>query len=113
MTAIEAALDDGLELDPSVYGTEFDIDDLVYFDTQTKTQAAREAIGSGALSPNEVRFKTYGLGPVPGGDTPYMQAQMWPLPQLASRDISPTTPRQAELPKADPLPADDEEEVPA
>lgn len=87
MTALEAALDEGLAL-PSNYGTEFDIDALIWMDTATKTAAARDGIGSGALSPNEARFKYFGLGPVPGGDTPYMQQQWFSLKALAERDAS-------------------------
>ena len=41
MTALECALDEGLDL-PSPYGTEFDIDSLIWMDTQTKTEAAHD-----------------------------------------------------------------------
>jgi HK97 family phage portal protein len=87
LTAIEAALDVGLEL-PAPYGTEFDVDDLIWLDTSTKTKAAHEAISSGAMSPNEARRKYFGLGPVPGGDTPYLQAQYYSLEALAARDFA-------------------------
>src|SRR4029450_3145531 len=50
MTGIEAALDAGLEL-PTPYGTEFDIDDLIWMDTATRTKAAADAIGSGGVLP--------------------------------------------------------------
>jgi HK97 family phage portal protein len=113
MTAIEAALDDGLELDPSVYGTEFDIDDLVWMDTQTKTQAAREAIGSGAMAPNEARFKYFGLGPVPGGDSPFMQQQYFALEALADRPAPNPQPPPPPPPPTVPAPEpeDEDEEV--
>jgi len=95
LTAIEAALDLGLEL-PAPYGTEFDLDDLIWMDTATKTKAAHDAISAGAMSPNEARLKYFGLGPVPGGDTPYLQQQMYSLMALAMRDAAapapPTTP---------------------
>jgi len=87
LTAIEAALDVGLEL-PAPYGTEFDVDDLIWLDTSTKTKAAHEAISSGAMSPNEARRKYFGLGPVPGGETPYLQAQYYSLEALAARDFA-------------------------
>jgi len=87
LTAIEAALDLGLEL-PAPYGTEFDLDDLIWMDTATKTKAAHEAISAGAMSPNEARRKYFGLGPVPGGDTPYLQAQYYSLEALAKRDLA-------------------------
>jgi HK97 family phage portal protein len=96
LTAIEYALDTGLEL-PSPYGTEFDIDMLIWMDTATKTKAAHDAIAAGALSPNEVRFKYFGLGPVEGGESPYRQQQYYSLAALAERD--------AEQPFSKPAPA--------
>ena len=44
MTSLETSLDEGLEL-PTPYGTEFDIDDLYWMDTATRTKAAHDAIG--------------------------------------------------------------------
>jgi hypothetical protein len=35
------------------------------------------------MSPNEVRATYYGLGPVPGGELPYLQQQNMPLSILA------------------------------
>lgn len=89
VTSFEATLDEGLGLGPEFqndYGTEFDIDDLIWMDTATKTKAAAEAIGSGAMSPNEARRKYFGLGTVKGGDTPYMQQQNFSLAALDERD---------------------------
>jgi HK97 family phage portal protein len=82
----EAVLDEGLGLEGTGYGTEFDIDDLIWMDTATKTKAAADAIGAGAMSPDEARERYFGLGPVTGGDTPYMQQQMFSLKALAQRD---------------------------
>jgi HK97 family phage portal protein len=96
LTAIEVALDTGLEL-PAPYGTEFDLDDLIWMDTATKTKAAHDAISAGAMSPNEARLKYFGLGPVPGGDSPYLQEQNWPLVDLAAREL-PTRPPTAPAP---------------
>ena len=87
MTSMEVCLDEGLEL-PRGLGTAFDVDDLIWMDTATKTKAAGDAIGSGALTPNEARKKYYGLGPVAGGDTPYMQQQYHALTALAARDAA-------------------------
>jgi phage portal protein BeeE len=81
----ETSLDEGLELNAPL-GTEFDIDDLLWMVTATKTKAAAEGIGAGALSPNEARFKYFGLGKVEGGATPYMQQQNFSLAALAKRD---------------------------
>ena len=105
MTAITTCLDDGLEL-PTVYGTEFDIDDLIWMDTATKTKAANDAIGSGAMSPNEAREKYFELEPVAGGDTPYLQQQYQSLEAAAKRDNAPPappTPAPAPTPDAVPV----------
>jgi HK97 family phage portal protein len=91
LTAIEGALDTGLEL-PAPYGTEFDLDDLIWMDTATKTKAAHDAIVAGAMSPNEARLKYFGLGPVPGGDSPFLQQQYYSLEALAMRDLSAPAP---------------------
>jgi HK97 family phage portal protein len=91
LTAIEAALDLGLEL-PYPYGTEFDLDDLIWLDVTTRTKAAHEAISAGVMTPNEARRKYFGLGPVAGGDTPYLQVQYAPLAALSVRDVSVTMP---------------------
>jgi HK97 family phage portal protein len=89
-TNIEKALDKGLGLNEKVggrqYGTEFDIDDLIWMDTATRVTSAQTSIASGGMSPDEARKKYFGLGPVAGGNTPYMQQQNWPLAQLAERD---------------------------
>jgi HK97 family phage portal protein len=86
LTSCEDALDEGLGLTSTAYGTEFDIDDLIWLDTATRTKAAADAIGSGAVSPNEARAKWFGLGAVEGGDTPYMQQQNYSLAALDARD---------------------------
>ena len=82
---IEILLDEGLEL-PAPYGTELDLDDLYRMDTATATKAAKESISAGAMAPNEARKKYFGLGPVTGGDTPYLQQQNFSLEALAKRD---------------------------
>jgi phage portal protein BeeE len=64
-------------------------------DTATKTKAAHDAISAGAMSPNEARLKYFGLGPVPGGDTPYLQQQYYSLEALSMRDLSAPAPATA------------------
>jgi HK97 family phage portal protein len=91
ITALEVSLDEGLEL-ITPYGTEFDIDDLIWMDTGTRTKAAHDAISAGALSPNEARKKYFAVGPVPGGDSPYLQQQYYSLEALAARDAGAVTP---------------------
>lgn len=85
MQHIERSFESGLDL-PSGLGIEFDVDALIWMDTATRTKAASEAIGAGAMTPNEARKKYFGLGPVVGGDTPYMQVQNYSLKALAQRD---------------------------
>jgi len=101
LNAIENALDVGLEL-PAPYGTEFDLDDLIWMDTATKTKAAHDAIAAGAMSPNEARLKYFGLGPVPGGDSPFLQQQYYSLEALAMRDLGgPAPPALVPAPSAE------------
>jgi HK97 family phage portal protein len=101
LTNFELSLDQGLELNPP-YGTEFDIDDLIWMVTATKVKAAAESIGAGALSPDEARFKYFGLGKVEGGDTPYMQQQNFSLRALAKRDADDPFSKPAPPPPAAP-----------
>ncbi len=85
--SIELLLDEGLEL-PKPFGTELDLDDLLRMDTSGRVKAVQEAIGSGGMTPNEARFRWLDLGPVEGGDTPYLQQQNYSLGALARRDAS-------------------------
>lgn len=89
IVAFENVLDEGLGLTVQPdhwYGTEFDIDDLIWLDTKAKTDAAQQGVAGGVLSPDEARKKYFGIGPVEGGDSPYMQQQMFSLAALAERD---------------------------
>jgi phage portal protein BeeE len=84
---IELCLDEGLGLDQvmgKVYGTEFDIDDLLRMDTATQYKALGDGIGAALIAPNEGR-KKIGLKPLPGGDTVYMQQQNFSLEDLDKR----------------------------
>jgi HK97 family phage portal protein len=100
MTAIAKTLGHGLNL-PTYLKLEFDDTLLIWMDTTTRTQAAKDAIVSG-LSPNEVRDTYYGLGPVKGGELPYLQQQNWPVSTLADRPAE--TPAAPAAPAADPMP---------
>jgi HK97 family phage portal protein len=105
LTAAEQVLDHGLGLDPLTLGVEFDIDDLTWMDVATRTEAASKGIHAGALSPNEARLKYFGLGPVTGGDTPYLQQQNYSLAALAERDADqPFTKPAPPSPPAAPAP---------
>ena len=88
--SIEVVLDEGLGLAEKVsgrqLGTEFDINDLIWMDTATRTKAAGDSIGSASMSPDEARKKYLGLGPIAGGASAYMQQQNYSLEALAKRD---------------------------
>jgi HK97 family phage portal protein len=89
LTSIEAALDYGIGLGAefgNAYGTEFDIGDLIWMDTTTRTKAGTDAISGGLLSPNEARKRYQGVGKVKGGESPYLQQQNYSLAALAKRD---------------------------
>jgi HK97 family phage portal protein len=86
MVALERAWDEGCEL-PAPYGTEFDLDALIWMDTDTRSKAAKDGIAAG-MTINEARRKYYGLGPVAGGNTVYLQQQMYALEALAARDAA-------------------------
>lgn len=82
----ENVLDEGLEL-PKPFGTWFDTETgLFRMDTASRVKAAADAIGSGAMAPNEARFRYFDLGPVKGGESPYLQQQQFSLSALAERD---------------------------
>jgi HK97 family phage portal protein len=86
--SIELLLDYGIGLIDQTpeMGTEFDIDALLRMDTSTRVKAASEAIGGSGMTPNEARERFFGLGPIEGGDTCYMQQQNYSLKALAKRD---------------------------
>lgn len=90
MTSFEKSLDEGLGLltpiNGSQYGTEFDIDDLIWMDSKTRAESAAKSAGT--LSPNEARAKYYGVGPVEGGESPMVQQQYYSLEALAERDAA-------------------------
>jgi HK97 family phage portal protein len=99
---IELLLEEGLEL-ATPYGIEFDLDALARMDKKTQMEIATKAVGGGIFSPNEGRA-LFDRKPVTGGETPYLQAQNWPLSRLAERDVQalpsePTTPAQTALPE--------------
>ena len=102
---IELLLDEGLALTPGLY-TELDLDSLLRMDTATKTKAAAESIGSGAVAPNEARARWFNLPKVKGGESPYLQMQNYSLEALAKRDAQPDpfghTPPPAPAPPAAP-----------
>jgi HK97 family phage portal protein len=115
-TSCEIAHDKGLgildKIDGRQFGTEFDVNDLIWMDSATKTKAAADGIGSGGMSPNEARKRYFGLGKVTGGDTPYLQQQMFALSALAQRDANDPFAKPEPAPQpADASPAADSAEI--
>ena len=84
-TALETCWDEGCEL-PKPYGTEFDINDLIWMDAATKIAAASEAIKGSSMAIDEARKTFLGIGPVQGGTSIWMQQQNYSLEALAERD---------------------------
>jgi HK97 family phage portal protein len=81
---IESCLDIGLGLPPD-QRTEFDTEGLIRMDSVAQIEVLSKAVGGGIMAPNEARRKM-NLGPVAGGDTPYLQQQNYSLAALARRD---------------------------
>jgi len=103
LEGLEISLDEGMGLTTvpgRTLGVEFERDDLFQMDSATRVKVAQDAISAGA-SPNEARKRWLDLGPVDGGETPYLQEQNWPLELLAAREM----PTRAPTPPA-PLPAE-------
>lgn len=98
--SIELLLDEGLGLvnvAPRIYGTEFDLDDLLRMDTATKSKTWGDLVKQGIAAPNEARA-AFDMVPVDGGDSVYMQQQNYSLEALAKRDsaaAAPATPSAA------------------
>jgi len=112
IVALELALDHGLglvDVPGKVYGTEFDVDALIWMDSTTKTKIATDAIIGGVLSPNESRAKYFGLGAVAGGDTPYLQQQQFSLAALAERDANDPFAKPPSASQAAPAAPEDED----
>jgi len=86
--SIELLLDEGLGLTTVpqfIYGTEFDLSELLRMDTSTKSTTWGALVQRGIASPNEARA-AFDLMPVDGGDSVYMQQQNFSLEALAQRD---------------------------
>lgn len=86
---IEELLTEGLSL-PTGMSVEFDLDALMRMDSLTLMNVMAEGVKAGFVMPDEARAK-FDYKPVPGGNTPYMQEQNWPLKLLEGRQL-PTRP---------------------
>lgn len=81
----ESALNEGLGLDGFTVKTDFDTDNLLRMDSKTQMETLAVGTGAGIIAPNEARQRV-DLGPVEGGDTPYLQQQNYSLSALSKRD---------------------------
>jgi len=90
LEAAEALLDEGLGLD-DVDGrhlrANFELDGLLRMDSKSLAGTVKDLVGAGVMTPNEGRAK-FNLGPVAGGDIPYLQQQNYGLEALSERDTS-------------------------
>ena len=102
---IELCLDEGLGTG-EMLGTEFDTDGLLRMDTKTMMEVEVLGAGAGIKKIDEARAK-FDLGPVEGGDTPYLQQQNFSLAALAERDRNKPFAKPEPAPLA--LPAPDAE----
>lgn len=111
-TSLEQVMDKGLGLSPDKVGgvrlgVQFNINDLLWMDSATMMDVIGKGIGAGVLKPNEGRARL-NLGPVKGGDTPYLQQQNFSLSDLDDRSKNPQLADPA-LPST-PEPDEDEDE---
>jgi len=109
-TSLEQVMDKGLGLSPDKIGgvrlgTQFNVKDLLWMDSATMMDVISKGVGAGVLKPNEGR-SDLNLGPVKGGDTPYLQVQNTSLAALDKRDQAAAATPSSNLPPQ--LPADDE-----
>lgn len=82
--SMELSLDEGLGV-PEKTGFEFDIDGLLRMDSKTQVETLAAAVKGGVMPPNDAMRKL-NLPPLEGGDTVYLQQQMYSLSALAKRD---------------------------
>lgn len=83
--AMEYLLDEALAL-PAEWGIWQDLSPLFRMDEGKMAEVETKLVGGGVKTPNEGRFK-FGLEPLKGGDTVYMQQQDFPLDQVRKNKI--------------------------
>lgn len=89
--AAELCLDEGLGIGEGVpiggkiYGTQFDIDNLLRMDSVSQMEVLEK--GAGIMEIDEMRARL-GLKKTEGGNAVYLQQQNYSLPALAKRDAS-------------------------
>lgn len=83
--AMEALLDHGLRIEHPL-GVELDLEPLLRMDVGKQADVMTKLTGGGIATPNEGR-RQFGLPPLDGGDTVYMQQQDFPLDQVRLNKI--------------------------
>jgi HK97 family phage portal protein len=83
--AMENLLDEGLKVDRPL-GIELDLWPLLRMDLGKQADVETKLTGGGIKTPNEGRH-AFGLSPLEGGDTVYMQQQDFPLDQVRKNKI--------------------------
>ncbi|ASK92634.1 phage portal protein [Xanthomonas campestris pv. trichodesmae] len=107
--SMETLLDEGLGISRP-RGVECDLEPLLRMDVGKQADVHTKLTGGGIEAPNEAR-RAFGLPPLEGGDTVYMQQQDYPLDQVRLNKIEPPAAPAAEelLPVQDDEPDDSEE----
>lgn len=104
----ESCLDEGLGLGEQFdLGTEFDVENLLRMDGSTQADFVTKLTGGGVMTPNEARAN-FGLKPIAGGDTVYMQQQDIPMSVAAAQTAHPNEVKP-EPPAPEPANDDDAE----
>jgi HK97 family phage portal protein len=110
--AMEALLDDGLGISRPM-GVELDLWPLLRMDVGKQAEVETKLTGGGIKTPNEGRF-AFGLDPLEGGDTVYMQQQDFPLDQVRKNKIVDANQKPVTDPDAtdgEPIPDDEMDEA--
>jgi len=84
--SMEDCLDQGLGLGDRI-GVELNLEPLLRMDTQKLSDVEGALVKNGIKTPNEAR-RRFGLAPLEGGDSCYLQQQNYSLEALARRDAS-------------------------
>lgn len=105
--AMENLLDEGLGI-KRPQGVECDLEPLLRMDMGKQADVHTKLTGGGIETPNEGR-RAFGLKPLKGGDTVYMQQQDYPLDQVRLNKIEQAAPPPPEPEPQDDRQADDEE----
>ncbi|WP_355504967.1 phage portal protein [Xanthomonas cannabis] len=85
--AMEDCLDQALGLGDEI-GVELNLEPLLRMDLGKQAEVHAALTGAGIEAPNEAR-RRFGLSPLTGGDSVYLQQQNYSLEALARRDSSP------------------------